>query len=74
MLDIDKEMEILTKEISKAEKYEVPFFIIISGNPGSGKTLLAWNLSKYLKIVCLSNDYIRNKIYQSGYKKTKRQE
>lgn len=72
MLDIDKEMEILTKEISKAEKYEVPFFIIISGNPGSGKTLLAWNLSKYLKIVCLSNDYIRNKIYQSGIQKNEK--
>ena len=72
MLDIDKEMEILTKEISKAEKYEVPFFIIISGNPGSGKTLLAWNLSKYLKIVCISNDYIRNKIYQSGIQKNEK--
>ena len=72
MLDIDKEIEILTKEISKVEKYEVPFLIIISGNPGSGKTLLAWNLSKYLKIVCLSNDYIRNKIYQSGIQKNEK--
>ncbi len=72
MLDIDKEIEILTKEISKAEKYEVPFLIIISGDPGSGKTLLAWNLSKYLKIVCLSNDYIRNKIYQKGIQKNER--
>lgn len=65
MLDIDKEIENLTKEIDRAEKYDKPFIIIISGNPGSGKTLLAWNLSKYLKIVCLSNDYIRNKIYQN---------
>ena len=65
MLDIDKEIENLTKEIDRAEKYDKPFIIIISGNPGSGKTFLAWNLSKYLKIVCLSNDYIRNKIYQS---------
>ena len=72
MLDIDKEIEILTKEISKAEKYESPFLIIISGNPGSGKTLLAWNLSKYLKIVCLSNDYIRNKIYQNGIQKNEK--
>ena len=72
MLDIDKEIEILNKEISKAEKYEVPFLIIISGNPGSGKTLLAWNLSEYLKIVCLSNDYIRNKIYQSGIQKNEK--
>ena len=65
MLDIDKELEKLTKETSRAEKYDNPFIIIISGNPGSGKTLLAWTLSKYLKIVCLSNDYIRNKIYQN---------
>ena len=65
MLDIDKEIENLTKEIDRAEKYDKPFIIIISGNPGSGKTLLAWTLSKYLKIVCLSNDYIRNKIYQN---------
>ena len=65
MLDIDKEIENLTKEIDRAEKYDKPFIIIISGNPGSGKTFLAWNLSKYLKIVCLSNDYIRNKIYQN---------
>ena len=68
MLDIDKEIENLTKEIDRAEKYDKPFIIIISGNPGSGKTLLAWNLSKYLKIVCLSNDYIRNKIYQNVIK------
>ena len=65
MLDIDKELEILTKEIDRAKKYDKPFLIIISGNPGSGKTFLAWTLSKYLKIVCLSNDYIRNEIYQS---------
>ena len=65
MLDIDKGIEKLTKETSRAEKYDNPFIIIISGNPGSGKTLLAWTLSKYLKIVCLSNDYIRNKIYQN---------
>ena len=65
MLDIDKGLEKLTKETSRAEKYDNPFIIIISGNPGSGKTLLAWTLSKYLKIVCLSNDYIRNKIYQN---------
>ena len=65
MLDIDKEIENLTKEIDRAEKYDKSFIIIISGNPGSGKTLLAWTISKYLKIVCLSNDYIRNKIYQS---------
>ena len=65
MLDIDKELEKLTKETSRAEKYDNPFIIIISGNPGSGKTLLACTLSKYLKIVCLSNDYIRNKIYQN---------
>ena len=65
MLDIDKEIENLTKEIDRAEKYDNPFIIIISGNPGSGKTLLAWTLSKYLKIGCLSNDYIRNKIYQN---------
>ena len=51
MLDIDKEIENLTKEIDRAKKYDKPFFIIISGYPGSGKTFLAWNLSKYLKIV-----------------------
>ena len=41
MLDIDKGLEKLTKETSRAEKYDNPFIIIISGNPGSGKTLLA---------------------------------
>ena len=65
MLDIDKEIENLTKEIDRAEKYDKPFRIISSGNPGSGKTLLAWTLSKDINIGCRSNDYIRNKIYQN---------
>lgn len=44
-------------------KYKKPCMIIMSGPAGSGKTTIARNLSKKLKIFLLSTDYVRNYYY-----------
>jgi len=45
---------------SQVLKYKKPCIITLSGLPGSGKTTLAQEISRKLKIYLLSNDYIRN--------------
>lgn len=45
--------------IENIEKYKQPCLITMTGKSGAGKTLLAQQLSRELKIFLLSNDYIR---------------
>lgn len=45
--------------IENIEKYVHPCLITMTGKSGAGKTLLAQQLSRELKIFLLSNDYIR---------------
>lgn len=40
-------------------------FIIVCGLPGSGKTTLACELSKKLKVVCIHKDSIKERLYES---------
>ena len=50
--------------LEEVKKYERPFVITFVALPGSGKTEMARELSKKLKIYLLANDYIRNYYYQ----------
>ena len=50
--------------LEEVKKYERPFVITFVALPGSGKTEIARELSKKLKIYLLANDYIRNYYYQ----------
>jgi len=51
-------------DLDRTVKLDKPFVVILSGLPGSGKSHLARQLSKNLKIYLLSSDYIRNYYYQ----------
>ena len=51
---IDKE------KINPRETYEFPFVILLTGNVGSGKSLVSQILSKELNLYLISGDYIRN--------------
>ena len=54
----------LKEEIKKTTSYDKPFIVTFSGLPECGKTEIARELSKDLKIYLLSNDYVRNYFYQ----------
>ena len=54
----------LKEEIKKTISYDRPFIVTFSGLPECGKTEIARELSKDLKIYLLSNDYVRNYFYQ----------
>lgn len=62
--------------IENAVKLDKPYVVLLSGLPGSGKSFLAKQLSKRLKIFLLSSDYIRNYYYQftDDYSEEKRRE
>ena len=63
-------------DFSKAIKLEKPIAILLTGDPGSGKTMLARMISRKLKLYVISSDYIRNYYYQftKDYSDEKRQE
>lgn len=54
----------LKEEIKKTISYDRQFIVTFSGLPECGKTEIARELSKDLKIYLLSNDYVRNYFYQ----------
>lgn len=54
----------LKEEVKKTISYDRPFIVTFSGLPECGKTEIARELSKDLKIYLLSNDYVRNYFYQ----------
>ena len=54
----------MNDEIKKVVKYDKPFIVTFSGLPECGKTTIARELSKDLGIYLLSNDYVRNYLYQ----------
>ena len=51
-------------DFSKAVKLEKPVAILLTGNPGSGKTTFSRMTSKKLKLFVLSMDYVRNWYWQ----------
>lgn len=53
--------KVIEKERVNPEKtYQNPFVILLTGNIGSGKSLVAQILSKELNLYLISGDYIRN--------------
>ena len=53
--------KIIDKEkINPKGTYESPFVILLTGNVGSGKSLISQILSKELNLYLISGDYIRN--------------
>ncbi len=60
-------------QLHNIEKYQVPCFITMTGQSGAGKTLLAQQLSRELKIFLLSNDYVRTYYLQCQKMKNRRQ-
>ena len=54
----------LKEEVKKTISYDRPFIVTFSGLPECGKTEIARELSKDLKIYLFSNDYVRNYFYQ----------
>lgn len=59
----DEVERIIDKEkINPKETYESPFVILLTGNVGSGKSLISQILSKELNLYLISGDYIRNVI------------
>lgn len=58
---IKKRIEI--ERIIPTKQYEIPFLILLTGEVGSGKSLVAQLLSKELGLYLISGDYIRNIIF-----------
>lgn len=52
-----------TERIIPKKQYEIPFLILLTGEVGSGKSLVAQLLSKDLGLYLISGDYIRNIIF-----------
>lgn len=54
-------------KLEEAAQYVNPFVILMHGEAASGKTTIAKQLSKELKICLVSHNYIRNYFYLNGY-------
>lgn len=59
--EIKKRIE--TERIEPNKQYEIPVLILLTGEVGSGKSLVAQLLSKELGLYLISGDYIRNIIF-----------
>lgn len=59
----EKVEKIIERErIIPKEKYEQPFIVLLTGQVGSGKSLVASLISQELSLYLISGDYIRNKM------------
>lgn len=57
----DEVRKVIEEERVKPEEtYQKPFLILLTGNVGSGKSLVSQILSKELNLYLISGDYIRN--------------
>lgn len=56
--EIEKVIE--EEKVNPEKTYQNPFVILLTGNVGSGKSLVAQILSKELNLYLISGDYVRN--------------